>query len=65
MAHGFDCKRCGSCESAHDFPDDYPGVCQSYVSPDAVAEGIMWDIIQGNNNQIEALKRKAAGVQEG
>lgn len=42
MAHGFLCKRCDHQESEHDFPADYPGVCQAYQSPDRRLERRIW-----------------------
>lgn len=43
MAHEFECKRCGYQEAAHEFPQDYPGVCRSYLSPDKRAEKRLWN----------------------
>jgi hypothetical protein len=31
------------------YPDDYPGVCLAYVSPDPEGEELMWLIIGGED----------------
>lgn len=56
MAHGFNCKRCGFQEASHDFPDDYPGICRSYVSPDKLAEKKMWEIEREQEAEQNARK---------
>jgi hypothetical protein len=46
MAHDLRCKRCDWTESAHDFPDDYKGVCKAYQSPDPEWELAEWERIR-------------------
>jgi hypothetical protein len=36
MAFGLECERCGYVETAHAFPNEYPGACHRYVSPDVI-----------------------------
>ena len=49
MAHEFRCQTCGHQEAEHMYPDDYPGVCLAYVSPDPEGEELMWLIIGGED----------------
>lgn len=55
MAFAFECKRCGYQQAAHDFPDDYPNVCRSYISPNAKAEAELWE---ENNRQLQDIERR-------
>lgn len=42
MAHDLECKQCGWVEAAHDFPQDYEGVCRMYQSPNPAWELAEW-----------------------
>lgn len=44
MAHGMLCKRCEHQETEHDYPEDYPGVCHAYQSPDKRLENKLWKL---------------------
>lgn len=46
MAHSLECVECGWQEAAHDFPQDYKGVCRCYVSPDPEWEAREWEYIR-------------------
>lgn len=64
MAHGLECTRCGYQEAAHDFPNDHPGVCRSYVSPAPTFERTEWDRIRSTERERDMEKRRRMGIRE-
>ena len=44
--HGIECATCGYTQTAHDFPDQYPGACSRYKLPEVIDLPLMLDEMQ-------------------